>query len=53
MDSGAEVSGGFVVMGCDGAELLEFCEEVLDQVSCFIEVADDTSWRFSGLLWAG
>ncbi len=39
MDGGEEVSGGFVVTCGDGAELLEFCEEVLDQVSCFVEVA--------------
>jgi len=38
MDAGEEVPGGFVVSGSDGAELLEFCEEVLDQVACFIDV---------------
>lgn len=38
MDGCEEVSGCFVVTGGDGAELLEFCEEVLDQVSCFVEV---------------
>lgn len=39
MDGGEEVSGGFVVACGDGAELLEFCEEVLDKMSCFVEVA--------------
>lgn len=38
MDTGEEVSGGFVVTGCDGAELLEFGEEILDQVARFVDV---------------
>ncbi len=37
MDSGEEVSSGFVVACGDGAELFEFGEEVLDQVSGFVE----------------
>jgi hypothetical protein len=31
-----EVGGGFVAAGSDAAKLLEFGEEVLDQVACFI-----------------
>ena len=38
MDTGEEVADGFIVTGGDGAELIKFCEEVLDQVACFIEV---------------
>jgi hypothetical protein len=37
MHGGEEVPRGFVVAGCDGAELFEFGEEVLDQVPGFIE----------------
>ena len=39
MDGGEEVSGGFVVAGGDGAELLEFGEEILDQMARFVEVS--------------
>ena len=38
MDPGEEIAGGLVVAGCDGAELLEFREEVLDQVACLVEI---------------
>ena len=38
MNSPEEVAVGFVVTGCDGAELLEPGEEVLDQVARFVEV---------------
>jgi hypothetical protein len=33
MDGGEEVSGGLVVAGCDRAKLLEFGEEVFDQMA--------------------
>ena len=36
---GAEIFGGFVVAGGDGAELLEPAEEVLDQVARLVAVA--------------
>ena len=43
VDCGKEVSCGFVIAGCNGAELFEFAEEVLDEmarlVSLFIVVA--------------
>jgi len=39
MNAGEEVSSGFVVAGCDGTELLEFCKEVLYQVPCFVDIA--------------
>jgi len=39
MNAGEEVLSGFVVAGCDGTELLEFCKEVLDQVPFFVDVA--------------
>jgi hypothetical protein len=38
MDACQEVSGGFVIARCDSAELLEFGEEVLDQVARFVDV---------------
>ena len=38
MDAGQKVSGRFVVTGRYCAELFEFCEEVFDQVACFVEV---------------
>jgi hypothetical protein len=38
MDRGQEISCSFVVTGSDGAELLEFGEEIFDEVSRFVEV---------------
>ena len=37
MDAGEEVSSGLVIAGCDGAELLEFGEEILDQVAGLVQ----------------
>ena len=37
VDGGKEVSGGFVVARCDCAELLEFAEEVLDEMARLVE----------------
>jgi hypothetical protein len=34
METGEEVSGGFIVTGGDGAGLSEFYEELFNQVSC-------------------
>jgi hypothetical protein len=39
VDGRQEISGGFVVAGGDGSELLEFTEEIFDQVSRFIEIS--------------
>lgn len=39
MDGGQEIPGGFVVARRDCAELLEFAEEILDQVALFVEFA--------------
>ena len=39
MDGGKEVPGGFVAARGDRAELLEFAEEILDQVALFVEFA--------------
>ena len=39
MHSGKEVAGGFVVACRNRAKLLEFGEEVLDQVPCLVEIA--------------
>ena len=38
MDEGEEVSREFVEAGGDGAELLEFGEEVLDQMARLVQV---------------
>jgi hypothetical protein len=37
VDGGKEIPGGFVVERCDRGELLEFAEEILDQVALFVE----------------
>ena len=39
VNGGKEVSSGLVVSSGDGAKLLEFGEEVLDQVAQFVEIA--------------
>ena len=39
MDGAEEVSSGFVVASCNAAVLLESCEEVLDQVASFVQMA--------------
>jgi len=36
VDGGKEIPGGFVVARCDCPELLEFAEEILDQVALFV-----------------
>ena len=45
MNCGEEVSGGFIVTGCNGAVFLELAEEVFDEMAClvgvFVEVALD------------
>jgi hypothetical protein len=45
MDGGKEISGGFVVTGCDRPELLEFAEEILDQVALFVEFSIELTRR--------
>ena len=45
VDSGEEISGGFVVEGGDGAALFEFAEEVLDQMARLVEVAIEIAAR--------
>ena len=37
MDGSEEISGSFVVAGGNRPELLEFAEEILDQVALFVE----------------
>ena len=48
---GKEVSGGFVVAGGDSTELLEFCEEILDQVARLIHVFVIVARVFSVGFW--
>jgi hypothetical protein len=38
MNGGEEVTCGLVVAGCDGAELLEIGEEILDQAALTVEL---------------
>jgi hypothetical protein len=38
MDGCQEISRGFVIAGGDGAELLEFGEEILDEVTRFVKL---------------
>jgi hypothetical protein len=45
MDGGEEVTRGFVVAGRDGPILLEFGEEVLDQVTRFINMPIEVAGR--------
>ena|GEM_PF-2263004 len=35
---GEEISGCFIVTGGNGSELLEFCEEIFDEMARFIQV---------------
>lgn len=37
VDGSEEISGSFIITGSDGSELFELAEEILDEVSCFIE----------------
>ena len=38
MDCSEERCGAFIVSGCNGAELLEFFEEIFNQMARFIEL---------------
>jgi len=52
MDGGEEVSGGLVVAGCDRAKLLEFGEEVFDQVARRVKMPIEFPGCLSvGLRW--
>lgn len=50
MDSGEEISGGFVVAGGDGAVLLELTEEILDEVAALVGVFVGIALNLSVLL---
>jgi CheY-like chemotaxis protein len=45
VDGGKEIPGGFVVAGCNRPELLEFAEEILDQVALFVEFSIEFARR--------
>ena len=53
VNGGEEISGGLVIAGGDGAELLEFAEEVFDQVARFVEFPVEFGAALSGLTGAG
>src|SRR6516165_6668265 len=38
MNTGEEVSGGLVIAGGDGSELLKLTDEILDEVTCFVQL---------------
>ena len=38
MDGSKKITSGLVIAGCDGSELLELAKEILDQVSCLVQV---------------
>jgi hypothetical protein len=38
MNTGEEVSGGLVIAGGDGPELLELADETLDEMTCFVQL---------------
>ena len=38
MDGSEKITSGLVVAGCDGSELLELTEEILDQMPCLVQV---------------
>jgi len=38
MNPGEEVSGGLVIAGGDGPELLELANEILDEMACFVQL---------------
>jgi hypothetical protein len=48
---GEEVSGGLVVARCDGAELLEFGEEVLNEVARLVDVVVVFAGQAAICLW--
>jgi hypothetical protein len=45
VDGGKEISGGFVVAGCDRPELLKFAKEILDQVARFVAFSIELARR--------
>jgi hypothetical protein len=45
VDGGEEISGGLVVARGDGSELLELAEEVLNQVTLFVELSVEFARR--------
>lgn len=51
IDGAEESLGAFVVAGGDASELLEFCEEVLDQVSGFVHFRIIGALFFPVFLW--
>ena len=45
MDAGQKISGELIVACCDGAEVLEFVEEALDEVALAIEGEVARQWN--------
>ena len=38
MDGGEKITSGLVIAGCDGAELFKLAEEILNEVSCLVQM---------------
>jgi hypothetical protein len=51
VDGGEEISGGLVIARGNGSELLEFTEEILDQMARFVEFLIELARRHA--VWAG
>lgn len=51
MDCSEEVSGGFVITGCDGTELFEFAEEVFDEMARLVGLFVVMALDFAVALW--
>ena len=50
MDAGEEIAGGFLIAGCDAAEVLDGIEEALNQVALAVESKITWEWlRAAGM----
>jgi len=53
VDGSQEIAGGLVVARGDRSELLEFAEEIFDQVARLVELPVEIGQRLDGVAWAG
>ena len=47
LNGGEEIASGFVVAGGNGSELLEFAKEVLDQMTCLVQMLIIGTWHLA------
>jgi hypothetical protein len=50
MNTGKEVSGGLVIAGCDSPKLLELTNEILDEMTVFVQLSVKISRLLSAAL---